>query len=94
MAVIRVFEYGRLPDGATTRERRPRAKDEVTIAAASDQANAFTPETKFVTIQADAACHVAFGADPTATTADFKIQSGASEDFHVIGGHKVAVIQA
>lgn len=94
MAVIRVFEYGRLPNGETTRLSKPRKKHSVTIAAESDESAAFTNGTTFVSVQADAACHVAFGADPVATTGDFKIQSGATEDFSVTGGDKVAVIAA
>jgi hypothetical protein len=94
MAVIRIFESGGLPPGSTIRHAPARLKQSVTIAGTSDQSTAFALGTRHVAIQADAACHVVFGRDPTATTDDFKIQAGATEDFWVNPGLKVAVIEA
>jgi hypothetical protein len=71
----------------------------VTIAGTSDASELLHDAseggaTQLVSIQADAACHVVFGADPTATTACHKIQSGETADFWVRPGLKVAVIEA
>lgn len=94
MANIRVFEQVALQNRAPIRMGRTQTVQEIAIGATSDQSAAFGAGTDLVSIQADADCHVVFGANPTATTAGWKVLSGATMDFHVCKGDKVAVIQA
>lgn len=64
----------------------------VTIGGTSAQSGAFGAATNIVTLQADADCHVIFGANPTATTGHARLAAGEFYDFWVAGGDKVAVI--
>lgn len=64
----------------------------VTIAGASAQSAAFNASTRYVRLHTDAICSIAFGADPTATTASRRMAADQTEYFAVEGGHKVAVI--
>lgn len=68
----------------------------VAVGGTSTQSAAFAHNTTLVTVQSDEACHVAFGANPTATTDHYKLSAnnGFEADFEVTAGHKVAVIQA
>lgn len=71
----------------------PLAEQTVTFTT-STQSNAFNTATRLVRVQSDADCHVAVGADPTATTSGVPMTAGQAEYFAVTGGHKIAVIQA
>ncbi len=68
----------------------------VAIGGTSTQSAAFSIPNgvSHVTLCAGAACHVAFGADPTATTNSIPMSAGEKLDFKVTAGRKVAVIQA
>jgi len=70
----------------------PIAEQKETIGGASVQSDAFNSLTRLVALHADAACSVAFGADPTATAANRRIAGSITEFFTVTPGHKVAVI--
>ncbi len=104
MANIRVFAVSQLPtQGGDVSPVYPqfwRSQQEVAIGGTSTQSEAMSLNNAdgtypaFVIIQADAACHVALGMDPTATTADFKIQAGETVPFSIMRNGKVAVIQA
>jgi hypothetical protein len=89
---IRIFEFS--APIFTLRPSEFLAKQAGTVAASSDQSETFQGATRCVTVQSDEACHIAFGDDPTATTADFKVAAGETWDFAVEGGDKVAWIQA
>lgn len=70
------------------------AQTPVTVSGTSEQSAAFAPATLAITLVADEACHVEFGANPTATTNSFPLAAGEKADFGVVPGHKVAVIEA
>lgn len=93
---IRIFEMNDLADGRIPARKVPFSvsQENATIDGSSRQSNAFAATTRIVTIQADAGCHVLFGANPTATTAAFKIAAGETHDFAVNGGDKVAWISS
>jgi hypothetical protein len=65
----------------------------VAIGASSAQSAAFNNLTKAVLIRTDAICSIAFGSDPTATAANFRLAPGDPPiPFAVSPGQKVAVI--
>lgn len=55
------------------------------------QSAAFDEQTRFVRLLPDADCHVAFGANPTATAAFERMMSGVEYFRGVKAGHKVSV---
>ena len=92
---IRILEFNRIPNGSIpVRPGVATAQTPGTVGASSVQSAAFGASTNLVTVQADEACHVVFGGDPTATTSGFLIAAGGTEDFGVSPGDKVAWIQA
>lgn len=70
------------------------AQTPVAVGASSAQSAAFAGGSSIVALQSDEDCHVAFGANPTATTSHFKLVAGQTWPFEVTPGHKVAVIEA
>lgn len=96
MATLYVSEYsqagtagpGMLPvaaePGATTQT--------VAIGGTSAQSSAFGTTTRFVRVHTDAICSIAFGSNPTATTAKLRMAANQTEYFAVRAGDKVAVI--
>lgn len=92
---IRIFEMGSRTNGAQPIRPVPfLAEQSKAVSGTSAQSDAFAAGTKMVTLQADAACHVVFGSNPTATTTDFKMNADQTYDFEVQKGHKVAFIAA
>ena len=64
----------------------------VAITGASLQSAPFSAATRMVRISTDAVCSIAFGVNPTATTAKKRFAANQSETFRVTPGHRVAVI--
>lgn len=93
---LRIFEFNEVGKGTVPVRRVPFtvSQDNATVDGTSRQSSAFAAATQFVTIQTDTACHVVFGANPTATSAGFKLATGTDYDFAVTPGHKVAWIAA
>lgn len=56
--------------------------------------NAIGSQTNRVVLYSSTDCHIAFGASPTATTADFFLPASTMVMFPIRGGSKVAAIQA
>lgn len=79
MATLWVTEYAYVSvghgAGAPMPMEPPEADATVTYTTAT-QSNAFTAKTKFVRLMASANCHVAFGANPTATAAKQRLTAG------------------
>lgn len=65
---------------------------QVSIGGASVQSAALSDVTRFVRIHADAACRVAIGSNPTASSASMRIGAGGTEYLGVLPGLKIAVI--
>jgi hypothetical protein len=66
----------------------------VTIGATSAQSAVLNAQTTLVRLHTDAACHVLFASDPTATTSSMRIAADGTEYMAVRSGGsvKVAVI--
>jgi hypothetical protein len=66
--------------------------EKVTASGTSVQSAAFAENIEYVRIAADAACHIEFGVNPTATTSKVYVPADDIEYFKVSPGEKVAVI--
>ena len=64
----------------------------VTSSGTSAQSSAFSASVEYVRVIADAACHIQFGVNPTATTSTIYLPADDIEYFKVSAGEKVAVI--
>jgi hypothetical protein len=64
----------------------------VVIGAGSLQSAAFLAGTRFVRLNCDAICSIAFGSNPTASTSTMRMAANQTEYFGVNAGDKVAVI--
>jgi hypothetical protein len=99
MATLYIAEFERTassPDGrfsAQIAEAAPVAEQAVTFSTTTQSA-AFNVATRFVRIHTDAICSIAFGTNPTATTAKMRMVAGATEYFSVPRGesYKVAAV--
>lgn len=70
----------------------PVVSQTVPIGDSSVASAAFGGTTRFVQIDTDATCSLAFGANPTATTSDQRLPADRMRLFTVTPGQKVAVI--
>ena len=97
MAIVDITQYR---DQANERNRAamPAGQEpslgvlQVAITGASAQSGAFAEGTTFVRVHADAACRVAIGANPVASSASQRMAANSTEYFGVVAGHKIAVI--
>jgi hypothetical protein len=64
----------------------------ITFTTSSVQSAALDTKTRFVRIHTTAACHVAVGTNPTATTDNMRMIADSVEYFGVRPGYKIAVI--
>jgi len=71
---------------------RPINTQKVTSSGTSVQSSAFGANVEYVRVIADAACHIQFGVNPTATTSTIYLPADDIEYFKVSAGEKVAVI--
>lgn len=97
MAFLDISEYTRLARDSQanvipTGVEPARVQQQVAIGAASAQSAAFDSATTFVRVHTDTPARIAFGVNPTATSASMRMSPGATEYFEVRYGHKVAVI--
>lgn len=99
MAVLYVTEYAIQGRDASGKQmvvafEPPMAEQTVAIGGSSAASNAFNAGTAFVRIATDAACCLAFGTSPTATTSGTRMAANTAEYFAVpVGrGFKVAAI--
>ena len=96
MAVLFISEYPRLAIDAAGAGVpigvEPGTDQTVAIGGVSTQSNAFRGGTKMVRLHTDSICHVLFGEDPTASSANKRMAAGQTEFFGVREGHKLAVI--
>jgi hypothetical protein len=97
MAILDITEYSEL--ATTGSGHRVMAGQEpslvnqqVAIGPVSEQSLPFGDTTKFIRIHADAACRVAVGSDPTASSASMRVGAGGTEYLGVQPGIKLAVI--
>ena len=65
---------------------------EVAIGAGSTQSPAFQPGTGVIQINCDAACSIAYGANPTAITTAHRMAANETRFYLVKPGNMIAVI--
>lgn len=68
------------------------AEQKVSNPAVSTQSSAFNARTRFIMVHAQAAAHIAIGANPTAATTGHRLAAGETRFYGVTGGHKLAAI--
>jgi hypothetical protein len=88
MATLYITEYARQSIDASARvvylaEEGAIAEQTVAIGGASAQSVALNANTSIVRLHTDAICSVAFGANPTATTANRRMSANTTEYFAV-----------
>jgi hypothetical protein len=69
-----------------------KSTEKVISSGTSAQSAAFADNIYYVRVVADAACHIEFGTNPTATTSKVYVPADDIEYFKVSPGEKVAVI--
>lgn len=97
MSQLRVTEYkteytdnhGNLP---IVRTRDHLADQSVNITSGVVQSAPFNALTQIIRMQAEADCHVSFGANPTVSTGAMPLSAGIPEWISVTAGEKLAVI--
>ena len=70
----------------------PAAEQTVTISGSTTPSAAFGGSTRFLQIHTDAICSIAFGTNPTATTANQRMAANETRFYTVTPTMKVAVI--
>lgn len=93
MAKLWITELAYMPGMSQVAQLPPIAEQVVTFTTTTQSAAA-NHSTRFVRVIADADCHIAAGANPTATTSTMKLIAGAPEYFGVTPGHKIAAVTA
>jgi hypothetical protein len=63
----------------------------ITATGTSAQSSAVSAGTGVVLVQSDEAVYVAIGANPTATTSDYRIQAGQEQYFSIVPGASMKV---
>lgn len=69
-----------------------KSTEKVNSSGTSAQSAAFADSIYYVRVISDAACHIEFGSNPTATTSTIYLPAEDVEYFKVSPGEKVAVI--
>jgi hypothetical protein len=73
----------------------PLAEQQVAIGGGSLQSVAFSGTTRFIRVDTDTTCRIAWGKNPTASAANTtRLVAGQTEYFGVNAGDKLAVIQS
>lgn len=78
-----------MPVGAT-----PAIAEQKVAFTTTTQSAAFNAATRYVRVISDTNCHLAFGANPTATTSSMRVVADVPEYFGVVAGQKVAAVTA
>jgi hypothetical protein len=96
MATLYVAEFPRADSEVRSHAQvapcPPIKEDTVAIGVSSAQSEVFSEETRLIRVHADAICSIAFGANPTATSANMRLAAGQTEYFAVDPGARLAVI--
>jgi hypothetical protein len=97
MPVVDITEYGELAAAGRgsliMAGQEPSIRNQqIEIAATSAQSIALSDVTRFVRVHAEAACRVAVGDNPTASSTSMRMGAGGTEYLGVTPGLKIAVI--
>lgn len=93
MAFLNIVQMAQPADGVPIAQMPPMVMENVTVSGTSAQSTAFVASAVTVRLEADAACWINFGTDPTAAAGDIYF-SGGAEYFRVRPGDKVAAVAA
>lgn len=94
MATLWVTEYADISamgGGPAQAGKEPAVADQSVTFTTATQSAAFTAKTRLVRLYSSVACHVLFGADPTATAAKQKLAADTEYWRGVTPGQKVSV---
>lgn len=72
---------------------RPGVYHTRSTSSSSAQSAAVGPGTTLVWLKTNKACHIKFGADPTATTSHFQLPADEWWSFSILPGEKIAAIR-
>ena len=96
MATLYITEFTGLGSIGTTAPQvpptPPAAEQHVTIGSSSTQSAAFGGTTHMVMVNTDAACSLAFGANPTAVATAHRMAANETRFYAVYPGELLAVI--
>ena len=95
MAVLYIAEYSPLPNGwrdPPVAGVPPLTQQTVAIGGASAASNTFRSDTGLIELNTDAACSIAFGTAPVATTSHMRMSPNETRYYIVRVGDKIAVI--
>ena len=92
MASLYITEFVDGAGALQAAQMPPQAEQKLTISGTSAASAAIA--AKVVRVHTDTACHVAFGASPTATVSNLRMPADSTEYFGVTAGHKIAVVAA
>lgn len=86
--------YDTRPDNALPlADMPPVAEQTVSFTGTAGQSAALNVATQYVIVEADAACHLAFGTNPTATTSStVRLAANTPKEFRVDSDHKISAI--
>ena len=100
MAILYITEYQRVASndfggGIQAPLEPPIDEQTVAIGATSVQSETLNSATRLVRLHTDAACHLAIGINPTATTSNRRMIADSTEFIGIPNGndYKIAVIQ-
>jgi len=92
MATLYIAEFGGVTSGRPPMASAPPLVEQTVTIGTEESASAFSANTTYIRLHADATCSIAFGTAPTATTSTMRMVAGQTEYFVVIPGHRVSVI--
>ncbi len=97
MPLLDITEYGEIATAGRgsliMAGQEPSIRNQqVEIGATSAQSGALSDVTRFVRLHAEAACRVAVGTNPTASSTSMRMGAGGTEYLGVTPGLKIAVI--
>ena len=98
MALLDITEFRDLPIDGLGRMilcgKWPALTQQQVSYTTTTQSAAFGADTRFIRMHTDTACRVAFGDNPTATSASMRMAAGQTEFAAVPPGSKLAVVTA
>ena len=98
MATAYISEYAELAEDSNGNVIQAAKEPSVTTQTVSftttTQSTAFNTRTTYITISADAECHISVATSPTATTSTRQLQADTELTLGVVAGDKIAFVTA
>lgn len=92
MATLYITEFAVMSLAAMAPQTPPVAEQDVAIGGSSVASNPFNASTRFIMVNCDAACSLAFGSAPVAVTTAHRMAANETRFYGVQPGQEVAVI--